>query len=117
MFPASRSKVDTMGDRIAFIRAHVGGDRECVILAEFQAVYFAETGFKSAMNAPGLTEMFFKEDLETIRSALILNPVQHLFVDTSTSSSLQIDETLKARYKTVSTSPDGKLKYMEPIVD
>ncbi|MGB8352256.1 MAG: hypothetical protein WCD79_00050, partial [Chthoniobacteraceae bacterium] len=46
-------KTDRIDRRVAFIRDHVGADRDCVILADYQAAYFMETGLRSSLDAPG----------------------------------------------------------------
>ncbi|MGB8356684.1 MAG: hypothetical protein WCD79_22490, partial [Chthoniobacteraceae bacterium] len=100
--------------RVAFIRDHVGADRDCVILADYQAAYFMETGLRSSLDAPGLTEIFFLKDLEQLREDLVTNPPRHLFVDEETVGKLGLTGTVKDNYKTVETFPDGKLVYLEP---
>ena len=111
--PAAK-KADLIDQRVAFIRDHVGIDQDCVILADYQAVYFMETGLRSSLDAPGLTEIFFLKDLETLREDLTRNPPRHLFVDEATMEELQLTETVKDNYRTVATFPDGKLVYLQP---
>jgi len=107
-------QTDAMEERVAFIRTHAGKDSECVILADYQAVYFVETGFRSSMDAPGLSEIFFLEDVEKIRAALMRNPPRHLFVDEATLARLELTGAVRDHFRQVSASPDGKLLYMEP---
>ncbi|MEI8340595.1 MAG: hypothetical protein WCH43_03550, partial [Verrucomicrobiota bacterium] len=114
--PSATAAGNAMERRINFIRTCVGIDRECVILADLQAVYFAETGFRSSMDAPGLTELFFMGDLEMLRSSLERALPRHLFVDPQTIERLQLAETINARYRRISTSSDGRLIYLEPLV-
>jgi len=107
---------DVIDQRTAFIRSHVGKDRDCVILADYQAVYFMETGLRSSLDAPGLTEIFFVEDLEMLRGALMENdPPRHLFVDAETVKKLGLGDAVAGRYRTVATFSDGKLIYMDEI--
>jgi len=112
--PPPPGKADTVQRRVDFIRTHVGPDSDCVILADYQAVYFMETGFRSSLDAPGLTEIFFMQDLDKLRSALIENPPRHLFVDEPTLNKLHLADIVNARFQTVATYLDGKLRNMEP---
>jgi len=107
-------RADAMNRRVQFVRAHVGGDSECVILTECQAVYFVETGFRSAIDAPGLTEIYFMQDLDKIKAELIANPPKHLFVDKQNLAALQLTQIVTAHFKLIATTPDGKLFYFEP---
>jgi hypothetical protein len=107
-------KGDVIDQRVAFIRDHVGGDKDCVILADYQAVYFMETGLRSSLDAPGLTEIFFLKDLEKLREDLVNNPPRHLFVDEEWVKTLQLTGVVKENYKVVAIFPDGKLVYLQP---
>ncbi len=64
--PRAAGRADTINRRVQFIRTHLGMDSDCVILADYQAVYFMETGFRSTIDTPGLTEIFF---LKNVRPA------------------------------------------------
>ncbi|MGA3169798.1 MAG: hypothetical protein ABSE62_02190 [Chthoniobacteraceae bacterium] len=112
--PSATGRADTINRRVQFIRSHVGADSECVILADYQAVYFMETGFRSTLDAPGLTEIFFMHDLDDMRAAMIQDPPRHLFADEATLKTLQLTDLVNTRFKLVSTSFDGKLWYLEP---
>jgi len=103
-----------MDRRVDFIRAHVGGDADCEILAQYQAVYFMETGFRSSLDGPGLTEIFFMTDLDELRSGLMREPPRHLFIDEATAERLELREAIDSRFRVVATFPDGKLVYLEP---
>jgi len=113
--PVPNAAANAMEQRIAFIRSHVGKDRDCVILADLQAVYFAETGFRSSLDAPGLTELFYMQDLEMIRSSLDQAPPRHFFGDRKTITRFQLGDLLQARYKRVAVSRDGAIVCMEPL--
>ena len=73
-----------------------------------------ETGLRSSLDAPGLTEIFFLKDLEKLREDFVMNPPRHLFVDEETVGKLGLGEVVKNGYKTVATFPDGRLVYLEP---
>jgi hypothetical protein len=105
---------DIIGRRVEFIREKVGKDSDCVILADYQAAYFMETGFRSSIDMPGRTEFFFMADLDKLRAALLANPPRHLFADAATLDWLELTGTVNARFRTVATTPDGKLSYLEP---
>ena len=112
--PPASARPDSIQHRVEFIRAHMGNDSDCAILADYQAVYFMETGFRSSLDAPGLTEIFFMQDLEKLRSALMANPPRHLFADASTLKILELKDVIRDRFRIVSTFGNGKLWYMEP---
>lgn len=112
--PTAGEQNDPASRRVAFIRNAVGKDPDCVILADYQAVYFVETGLRSSLDAPGLSEIFFTDDVGMLRSGLVRNPPRHLFIDEPTIGRLQLDDTIKSHFKMVSMFPDGKLFYMEP---
>ena len=89
---------DPITGNLEFIRSQVGQDRDCVILAKFQAVYFAETGLRSAIDGPGTTEFFFQSDVAALQKALAEKRVRHVFVDSFALTTFKLSDTLKAHY-------------------
>ena len=110
------SSTDPITRNINFIRAHIDQDRDCVILAKFQAVYYAETGLRSTLDGPGITEFFFQSDIAALQKALAEKPVCHLFVDSFALTTFKLQDTVKAHYNgiAISPSPDAALMYLEP---
>jgi hypothetical protein len=96
------------------VRARAGADRECTILARLQAVYFGETGLRSRLDGPGLTEICFESDCARIRRELTATPSRHLFVDHPTIQLLGLSSVLE-NYRLVDSSADGELMHYEPL--
>jgi hypothetical protein len=100
--------------RIRFVREHVGADRECTILAQFQAVYFGEAGLRSQLDGPGLTEIFTLTDCRRIADELTSRPSPHLFVEAGTIRDYGLEPALSG-YRLAGKSPKGELMYYEPL--
>ena len=105
---------DPIGRRIAFIRTMMGNDRECVILTPLQAVYFMETGFRSAIDAPGTSDWFYEADLLALKDLLMKKPVRHLFADRETLEFSGLLESLQRMYRARAVSSDGMIWYLTP---
>lgn len=105
---------DSIRGQVEFIRSHTGTDRDCAILSAYQTVLYAETGFRFPYNVPGVSEMFFKADLDALHRALLLHPVRHLFVDFPMLQDLELSAVLAPRYRIVAAYRHGELVCMEP---
>ncbi|MFI5297190.1 MAG: hypothetical protein ACHREM_03760 [Polyangiales bacterium] len=89
MLPASvgqlranlRAPASIITENIAFIRASVGADRECAILANHQAVYFAETGLASALQGPDISELVLRAQLDQLNRQLDAARPRHLIIE------------------------------------
>jgi len=104
-------------EELDFIRSHLYGRRECLILSQRQAIYYTELGLGSPFGSPGLIEIILKRDLDELITKALYLPISCIFlgVGNETSSFLKIDqERLFVHYDIIAKNPRSTIFLLEP---
>ena len=112
-----KSRDPVVASELAFLRSTNKG-RNCLILAQRQAIYHAELRTASPLPGPGMIETLLQRDLDTLMTGALSNQVQCIYLGVGPSSqtlALLDDEKLKSRYPVSAQNDIGTLLLLEPI--
>jgi len=105
-----------VSQNVEFIRHYAGGRKVVNIIGDGQGVYYAETGLRAGISQFNEIEILLRRDWERVRQALAQSEYP-LFVATNFSGKkLTFFANDKwPEYRLIAVSPDGRIKYYEPL--
>lgn len=105
-----------VANELAFLRSTYKG-RDCLILAQRQAIYHAELKTASPLPGPGMIETLLQSDLDALLSGALSEPVKCIYLGVGLSSQTlaQLDDAkLISKYPVSAQNDLGTLLLLEP---
>lgn len=105
-----------IASELAFLRA-TGKGRDCLILAQRQAIYHAELKTGSPLAGPGLIETLLQSDLDRLMASALSQPLQCIYLGVGSSSQTLLkldDDKLISKYPVSAQNDLGTLLLLEP---
>jgi hypothetical protein len=105
-----------VANELAFLRATYKG-RDCLILAQRQAIYHAELQTASPLPGPGMIETLLQSDLDALLAGALSKPVKCIYLGVGLSSqtlALLDDAKLISKYPVSAQNDLGTLLLLEP---
>lgn len=105
-----------VANELAFLRSTFKG-RDCLILAQRQAIYHAELQTASPLPGPGMVETILQSDLDPLMEGALSNPLECIYLGVGPSSQtfVQVDDAkLISRYPVSARNDLGTLLLLEP---
>lgn len=103
-------------DELGFMR-DTYRNRDCLILSQRQAIYYAELNIASPLKGPGIVETLLKSDLDKLVEGALNEPLECIYLGVTDGSITFVDvsdSALKAKYPVISKSPLGTMLLLEP---
>lgn len=111
-----RPRDPIVANELAFLRSTYKG-RDCLILAQRQAIYHAELKTASPLPGPGMIETLLQSDLDALMAGALNKPVKCIYLGVGPSSQTlaQIDDAkLISKYPVSAQNDLGTLLLLEP---
>lgn len=106
-----------VANELAFLRSTNKG-RDCLILAQRQAIYHAELQTGSPLPGPGLIETILQSDLDALLAGVLNKPLKCIYLGIGLSSQTlwQLnDEKIISKYPVSAKNDLGTLLLLEPV--
>lgn len=107
-------------DELSFIKKYSAPNKECLIMAPLQGIYYAEAGLASPLRGPGQIEMILKSDQDKFFKQVLQGNVKCIFLG-STSSGIalygqeKVIQEIRKKYSIIATNSLSTMQYLEPI--
>ncbi|WP_223472904.1 MULTISPECIES: hypothetical protein [unclassified Pseudomonas] len=111
-----KSRDPVVDNELAFLRSTNNG-RDCLILAQRQAIYHAELQTASPLPGPGMIETLLQSDLDALMAGALSNQLKCIYLGVGPSSQTlaQLDDAkLLSKYPVSATNDLGTLLLLEP---
>lgn len=105
-----------VASELSFMRSTQNG-RQCLILSQRQAIYYAELNSSSPLPGPGLIETLLQSDLYNLRNGALSDRIQCIYLGVGAMSESFVDmkdAALIARYPVASKNELGTMLLLEP---
>ncbi|KGF65551.1 hypothetical protein [Pseudomonas lutea] len=105
-----------IASELAFLRATSKG-RDCLILAQRQAIYHAELKTASPLTGPGLIETLLQSDLDGLMAGALSKPLECIYLGVGSYSQTLLkldDDKLISKYPVSAQNDLGTLLLLEP---
>jgi len=110
----NQDPVSDISQNIALIKKHTNkGEKILIFSTRYDGLYFGETQTVSALNTPGYSEMFLKEDYDKIVNKIINNDSTKIFVDMICPEVYFYNTLLQNNYGFTDQSANGKMLFVE----
>ncbi|WP_143500334.1 hypothetical protein [Pseudomonas sp. Irchel s3f7] len=110
------AKDPTVVDELRFMR-ETYRNRDCLILSQRQAIYYAELNIASPLKGPGIVETLLQRDLDQLVEGALNEQLECIYLGVTDGSITFVDvndSALKAKYPVISKSPLGTMLLLEP---
>ncbi|MEX6666956.1 hypothetical protein [Pseudomonas sp. W2-17] len=111
-----KARDPVIASELAFLRATSKG-RDCLILAQRQAIYHAELKSASPLAGPGLIETLLQSDLDALMAGALSKPLECIYLGVGPTSQTLLkldDDSLISKYPVSAQNDMGTLLLLEP---